>query len=166
MAENDTGRVVWLLDVDGVINVSRPGWGAAPRSGYAYAGGQGFRIRWAPALVARIRALHEADRVEIRWCSTWCSDAGQIEDLLGLPPLARSWTEERFGSAASMAKLATARAVLAQGNRLVWTDDVETLTSGPVFEELAGRGQALLIAPSPVRGLQPEHLEQIELFLG
>jgi hypothetical protein len=151
VAENDIGRVVWLLDVDGVINVSRPGWGGPARSGYAFAGGQGFRIRWAPALVARIRALHDAGRVDIRWCSTWCSDASQIEDLLGLPPLIRSWTEERIGSAASMAKLATARAVLAQGNRLVWTDDAETPTSGPVFEELARPGAA----HRPVAGARP-----------
>jgi hypothetical protein len=77
-----------------------------------------------------------------------------------------SWFPEApLGSVASLAKLATARAVLAQGHRLVWTDDVETPTTGPVFEELAGPGRALLIAPSPIRGLQPEHLERIEQFL-
>lgn len=65
-------RPVWLLDVDGVINASRPGWGAAPHHGTATAAGMSFRIRWAPALAKRIRALHESGRVEIRWCSTWC----------------------------------------------------------------------------------------------
>ncbi len=64
-------RPVWLLDVDGVINVPRPGWNAAPRSGNACSAGTAFRIRWAPALLDRIRALHHTGSVEIRWCSTW-----------------------------------------------------------------------------------------------
>ncbi|GGL41836.1 hypothetical protein GCM10014719_48880 [Planomonospora parontospora subsp. antibiotica] len=63
-------RPVWLLDVDGVINVARPGWGDAPRSGTAYSGGGAYRMRWAPALIDRIRALHRAGGVEIRWCSS------------------------------------------------------------------------------------------------
>jgi len=58
-------RPVWLLDVDGVINVARPGWGAAPRSGNAYSAGQAYRMRWAPALVERIRALHRAGSVAL-----------------------------------------------------------------------------------------------------
>jgi hypothetical protein len=61
-------RPVWLLDVDGVLNAARPGWGEAPRSGTAYSAGQPFSLRWAPALVARIRELHGRGVVEIRWC--------------------------------------------------------------------------------------------------
>jgi hypothetical protein len=158
-------RAVWLLDVDGVINVTRPGWGSAPRRGYACTGGQEFRIRWAPALVDRIRALHQGGLVHIRWCSSWCGDARQLENLLGLPRLEYAWTEERTGPAATLAKLAAARDVLARGHRLVWTDDGAVPTSGPVFEELTAGGQVLLIAPVPSRCLQPEHLEQIEQFL-
>src|SRR5262249_22069995 len=72
-------RPVWLLDVDGVINAGSPGWGGAPRTGNAYSSGMEFRIRWAPPLVARIRALHDRGAAEIRWCSTWCCDADQLE---------------------------------------------------------------------------------------
>jgi hypothetical protein len=155
---------VWLLDVDGVINVTRPGWGRAPCSGTAYSCGQPFRLRWAPALTARIRALHSSGSVTIRWCSTWCADAAQIERLLGLPRLDRCWTEPMTSTGAADAKLASARTVLDQGHRLIWTDDEAVPTSGPVHDELTRTGRALLIAPVPNRGLQPEHLDIIEAF--
>lgn len=155
---------MWLLDVDGVINVARPGWGAAPRSGSAYSRGTVYRMRWAPALIQRIRMLDAAGGVEIRWCSTWCAEAEQIERLFSLPRLPRAWFDELSATAASAAKLAAARAVLAQGRHLIWTDDAEVPTSGPINEELTQAGRALLIAPSPRRGLQPEHLDAIEAF--
>jgi hypothetical protein len=158
-------RPVWLLDVDGVINAARPGWGAAPRSGTAYCEGQPFRLRWAPALAARIRALHGSGSVEIRWCSTWCGDADQVERLLGLPRLDRAWDHPIGSTAAAIAKLAAARAVLGQGRRLIWTDDAAVPTSGPVHDELTATGRALLIAPVPSRGLQPDDLDAIDAFL-
>ncbi|WP_218061856.1 HAD domain-containing protein [Planobispora rosea] len=158
-------RPVWLLDVDGVINATRPGWGAAPRSATAYSGDIAYRLRWAPALIERIRALHRAGSVEIRWCSTWCADAEQVERLLALPRLARCWSDRPSADTAATAKLAAARDILAQGRRLIWTDDVEVPTSGPIHDELTHDGRALLIAPSPGRGLQPEHLDAIEAFI-
>ncbi|MFG1863061.1 HAD domain-containing protein [Microbispora bryophytorum] len=158
-------RPVWLLDVDGVINASRPGWGGAPRSGTAYSGSDAYRIRWAPALLDRIRALHRTGGVEIRWCSTWCADADQMERLFALPRLTRAWSEQLSSTAAATAKLAAARQVLAHGRGLIWTDDVEVPTSGPVHDELTKGGRALLIAPLPSRGLQPEHMDAIEDFV-
>lgn len=158
-------RPVWLLDVDGVINVEHPGWGAAPRSGYAYSGGQDYRMRWSPTLVTRIRALHARGDVDIQWCSTWCHDADQVERLLALPRLDRAWFDPITGTAVAMAKLAAARQVLARGRRLIWTDDEEVPTSGPVHDELVKGGRTLLIAPSPRQGLQPEHMDEIETFV-
>ncbi|OKI63421.1 hypothetical protein [Micromonospora sp. CB01531] len=157
-------RPVWLLDVDGVVNVARPGWGAATRSGSAYSGATAYRMRWAPALIERIRLLHRIGHADIRWCSTWCAEAEQIERLFGLPRLDRSWYHEVSAATAPAAKLDAARAVLNQGRHLVWTDDTEVPTSGPIYEELTRTGRALLIAPSPRLGLQPEHLGAIEAF--
>ncbi|WBB94103.1 hypothetical protein [Verrucosispora sp. WMMC514] len=154
---------VWHLDVDGVINVSRPGWGAAPRTGYAYAAGRGWKMRWAPALITRIRDLHKAGTVEVRWCTTWCAYADQLERLWALPPLVRAFTEDINGDAASLAKLAAARQVIAEGRRLIWTDDTEVPRWGEVHDELVFGG-ALLIRPRGSIGLQPEHLDQIEAF--
>ncbi|GAB1641322.1 hypothetical protein [Krasilnikovia sp. MM14-A1259] len=154
---------VWLLDLDGVINATRPGWAAAPRTGTAYSAGLPYRLRWAPALVARIRAVHQL--VTIRWCSTWCADADQVERLLGLPRLERAWIDPISTATAPAAKLAAASTVLDQGHRLIWTDDDAVPTGGPVHDELTGTGRALLIAPLPNRGLQPEHLDTIDAFI-
>lgn len=156
-------RPVWLLDVDGVLNATRPGWGAAPRNGTAYGGGHPYQVRWAPALITRIRALR--DSVTLRWCTTWCADADQIERLFTLPRLERAWTDPISHTEAPAAKLAAARTVLAQGHRLIWTDDDAVPTSGPIHDELVATGRALLIAPLPTRGLQPDHLDTIETFL-
>jgi hypothetical protein len=158
-------RPVWLLDVDGVINVNRPGWGGPPRCGEAHTAGMVFRICWAPALIARIRALHDAGSVDIRWCSTWCCDADQLEHLFSLPRLGRAWLDDLAGTAAAAAKLAAARRALADGKRLIWTDDVEVPTSGPMYEQLTKGARALLIVPSPDRGLQSEHMDAIEAFV-
>jgi hypothetical protein len=157
-------RPVWLLDVDGVINVGWPGWDSAPSTGNAYSAGMEFRIRWAPALIARIRALHDRGVVDIRWCSTWCCDADQLERLFSLPRFDRSWTVDINGPVAAAAKLAAARTVLAEGRRLIWTDDTEVPTSGPVHDELTRDGRALLIAPNWRSGLLPEHMDAIETF--
>lgn len=157
---------VWLLDVDGVINVSRPGWGAAPRTGNAFCAGVPYRIRWAPALIDRIRAVLRTGLVDIRWCTTWCVVAEEIERLVGLPELGRCWTEPINGIAAAMAKLAAARQVLDDGRRLIWTDDTETPQPGDeLYDELAKGGRALLIAPEARCGLQPAHLDMIDEFL-
>ncbi|MCX5066956.1 hypothetical protein OOJ91_13975 [Micromonospora lupini] len=155
---------IWLLDVDGVINASRPGWGAAPTKATAYAAGTGYTMRWAPALVDRIRDLHKAGTVEVRWCTTWCAFAEELERLWRLPVLGRAFTEDINGSAASLAKLAAARQVLAEGRRLIWTDDVEVPLWGEVHDELIADGRALLIRPKGSTGLQPEHLDEIEAF--
>ncbi|QKW15475.1 hypothetical protein [Verrucosispora sp. NA02020] len=154
---------ILLLDVDGVINASRPGWGGAPRTGYAYAQGSEWKMRWAPALVTRIRDLHKAGTVEVRWCTTWCAYADQLERLWALPPLGRAFAEDINGHAAAVAKLAAARQVLAESRRLNWTDDTEVPLSGEVHDELVAAG-ALLIRPKGSTGLQPEHLDAIEEF--
>ncbi len=152
---------VWLLDVDGVINVRKPGWHAAPHHGVAYAGGTAWPMRWAPGLTTRIRRLHQAGTVEVRWCSTWCDWSTQVERLFRLPALACAFTG---AGDAPTAKLAAARAVLAAGDHLVWTDDDEVPTGGPLLEELTAGGRALLIRPDARRGLTPGDLDEIEAF--
>ena len=146
-------------NVNGVLNAARPGWGAAARSGTtAYSAGQPFRLRLGTALLTRFRSLHASGLVEIRWCSTWCSDADQVERLLGLPCLHRSWHHPISPTTAAIAKLAAARTVLDQGRRLIWTDDAVP-PSGPLRDERTATGRAMLIAPMPSRGLQPDAID-------
>ncbi|MEU7876152.1 hypothetical protein [Dactylosporangium sp. NPDC049140] len=151
---------VWLLDVDGVVNVERPDWGVVPQNGRAFAEGIQWRMRWAPPLLARIRRLHRDGVVEVRWCSTWCARPGELQRVLRL----------RFACAfgavpnPAVAKLAAARAVLAGGRRLVWTDDDVVPDAGAMVDELTVDGRALLIRPDPRCGLTPAHLDEIEAF--
>ena len=91
-----------------------------------------------------------------------------MERLFKLPVLGRAFTEELRGFTCSEAKLAAARAVLADGRRLIWTDDVEvpTESSEPVlYAELTADGQGLLIRPDERGGLRPEHMDEIESFI-
>jgi hypothetical protein len=165
--EEPSKRPIWLLDVDGVINASKPGWGGPPRKRevFSKSSGRSFTIRWAPDLITRIRRIHRERLAEIRWCTTWCADASSLEAALSLPAFSRAFTEPINGRAAAMAKLASASQVLAEKRRLVWTDDSETPESGELYDRLTFDGQALLIAPHPSRGLQPEDLDAIEAFL-
>lgn len=161
---------VWLLDVDGVLNANRPGWGGPPRQGTAYAHGHPYRLRWAPPLLDRIRAVHTGGLAELRWSSTWCSHADQVERLMRLPVLPRALTDEEVaapGAFCSRAKLEAAFWVVEVERRpLVWTDDLVVPHAGPDRERLSRAGvPVLLVTPRGNRGLQPEHLDEIEEFL-
>ena len=159
---------VWLLDVDGVVNASRPGWGDTPqrRSVWSQTDQVAYPLRWAPQLIDRIRAMHLDGRAEVRWCTTWCPDADELERLWRLPELERALTANPMprGEACRPLKQAAARAVLAEGRRLIWTDDDALPKPGPDRDELTEGGLALLIAPRPARGLRPEDLDRIESF--
>lgn len=156
---------VWLLDVDGVLNVFQPsGWGVDLTRAKV-----GFPIRYNQPLIDRMRAIHLSGAVEIRWSTTWCGYKDQLDRLgdlfdLDLPrafenrPMSHTWAE---------LKVEAALAVLEEGRRLVWTDDGEVEAGRRLFPALAqaeAAGRALLIAPEDVLGLQPEHLELIEAF--
>jgi hypothetical protein len=159
---------VWLLDVDGVVNVIRPGWGVPPRRRLVWSDADqtSYLIRWAPPLVDRIRTLHAGGVVEVRWCTTWCSEAAQLEKLWQLPPLVAALTADPMprGAAARPLKRAAARAVLAEGRRLIWTDDDALPEPGAARDDLTAGGRALLIAPRSSRGLRPADLDRIEAF--
>lgn len=159
---------VWLLDVDGVINASRPGWGRAPRSAMAYANGTGYRLRWEPGLIDRIREANLARHVEVRWATTWCDHAAELSRTLGLtlpvafgPRPAHLTFDEQ--------KVRAAIEVLDAGDRLIWTDDSVVpvaLSMYPRFAYAVDDGRALLIAPRPSRGLREADMDAIEAFAG
>jgi hypothetical protein len=159
---------VWLMDVDGVLNVSHPGWGGAPQRQFVWSQTDQttYPMRWAPVLIDRIRSLHVDGRVEIRWCTTWCPDADELERLWRLPELERALVADPMprGAACWPLKLAAAKAVLADGRRLIWTDDDALPKPGAARDELTAGGLALLIAPRPRRGLRPDDLDRIEAF--
>ena len=89
---------VLLLDVDGVLNAVQPAWPAPPHHATASTNGQTYRLCWAPALLDRLRGWHLEGRVELRWATTWCGDAEQLERLWGLPALARALGDDDLDS--------------------------------------------------------------------
>lgn len=154
-------EVVWLLDVDGVINANKAGWSAAPRSGYAYCDGREWKMRWAPQLISRIRAVNNLPHVSILWATSWVGHTDQLERLFKLPPLLSAGSRCMEGSD----KYKAAEAVVNSGKKLIWTDDEFTPQFGPWYDTLTRYHSSLLIAPHPNRGLRPEHLDQIDQFV-
>lgn len=162
-----TNRPIWLLDVDGVINANRPGWGAAPRRAQAYADGTGWTMRWAPALIDRIRALHTATVVEVRWATTWCEHTDQLHRVFRVGPFPAAFGARPPHKTYGELKAEAVLAALATGRPVVWTDDAEVAAGRALYLRIAQAerdGQALLIAPRPNRGLQPGDVDAIEAF--
>jgi hypothetical protein len=159
---------VWLLDVDGVINGDPPR--VAWTGPHAVAeirtpdDGRLWTIRWAPELITAILGIHQAGLADIRWATTWCPHVHLLEDLWGLPELPRTWTDGLYGYDANDAKIIAARAVLADGRRLIWTDDNVFPAYGWPDTDLLTDGRALLIKPFEDAGLRPGHLELIRAF--
>lgn len=121
-------------------------------------------MRWEPELINRIRALHASGAAEVRWATTWCAFADQLERLWNLPVLGRAFTEPINGDVAAKAKAAAALNVVADGHRLIWTDDMEAPASGELYDKLTANGRSLLIAPRSNRGLRPDDMDAIEAF--
>jgi hypothetical protein len=158
-------RPVWMLDIDGVINANKPGWGAAPRRTTC----AGFTIRWAPALIQRIKDIRRAGLADIRWSSTWCVEPSYLSNLSDRIDLHldSAFTSLPADGTFEQLKAAAALAVLDESRRLIWTDDTEAGVAPdryPVLGDAVRDGRALLIAPRPNRGLQPEDLDAIEAF--
>ncbi len=160
---------MWLLDVDGVLNAAMPGWGETPGQGKAFVHGNGYVLRWAPALAHRIAALHHSGGVEVRWATTWVDHIIQVERLLHLPPLGTAFDGvDVVDAEASVARKEAAALHVVEIERrpLIWTDDEAIPHSGPVLERIEATGQpTLLVRPSSRYGLQPEDLDEIDDFL-
>jgi hypothetical protein len=154
-------KTILLLDVDGVLNASKAGWSSAPHSGTAYAMGNGWRIRWAPALVKRLWNLHKSGKIEIVWGTTWCGSTDAIEKLLGLPHF-DSYSDSPMSITD---KQRAAEAIVDSGSRLVWADDEAIPLFGDLLDKLEASGRVLLIRPKANRGLRPEHMDAIERFI-
>lgn len=159
---------VWLLDVDGVLNASRPGWGEVPDRGDAFVDGSRYSLRWAPSLTRRISAMALGGAVEVRWATTWVDHITQIERLLRLPKI-----ETAFQGLNAPVDEAVARKVRAaldvvevERRPLIWTDDDAIPDHGELLDRLLNGGvPVLLLSPGSRHGLQPEDLAAIDDFV-
>jgi len=166
IAEVPSTIPVLLLDVDGVLNVRAHTWPCRVARGTATTAGQPWPMRWAPALMARIRALHETGMVEIRWCTTWVGDTGQLSRLFELPTFPDAYAEDDAAEH-TWNKLNAALEVVQSGRPLVWVDDF-AIPKADDFDaehrqalEAAG---ALLIETDHRCGLTPGEMDRIETY--
>lgn len=170
--QSDDARPVWLLDVDGVLNAHRPGWGDKVAEGAARAGGGQFWIRWSPELVRRLVAIDATGAVEVRWATTWVPWIDSIEQLLGLPSWQVAWDGPHEGAGTPavptpIRKVRTALQVVEHERRpLIWTDDDAIPAHGREHDRIVAAGvPCLLVRPSTGAGLQPSDLDAIEDFV-
>jgi hypothetical protein len=173
---------VWLLDIDGVLNVLArddppdcwPGDAWVQRTVRAEVPDRGEMTL--PILAARpvldfITRVHDSGAAEIRWHSTWRMAA--VTDLapaLGLPAIPISVAPEWSQTAPPWWKIPAARRVAESGRRLVWTDDQLTIYRTDVFSEpdltaLDRWAGALLLATDARVGLTPDDLGRVQEFL-
>ncbi len=184
---------VVLLDVDGVLNALGPaddGWPDWQR-GSATAMGRSWPIRWSPSVVTAVLAWRAS--ADVRWLTTWGSDANQgLHALLGLPPLPVAGTPDGPGEPDPRApadedgptsladvtpaapdaltgrwwKFDVVRELLRRepGRRLVWLDD-DLAVDEEVRSWTRAHSDCLLIAPDPRQGLLPAHLAAVERFV-
>lgn len=160
---------VWMLDVDGVLNVSEPAWHGPVHTGHADAYSVAYPMTWSPSLVESIIEIHESGEVEIRWATTWVDLASEVERLMGLPsfPLAfhglHGPPQLKAGGAKMHAALVT---LYVEGRPLVWTDDDAIPADGTHARMLANSApRRLFISPNHRHGLTPGNVADIRRFI-
>lgn len=154
-------RPIWLLDVDGVINkIARPNPG--DNTGIANADGGFYNMTWRGVVTRFIRDTVESGRAEVRWATTWVSEARQIEELFDLPELPLAFPADTGRYEISRAKLAAANEAIASGRTLIWTDD-DAIPSD-FFLSISAKGH-LPIAPDYTIGLTDADLKLIGYYI-
>jgi hypothetical protein len=174
---------VWLLDIDGVINVlGREVPTTWPRSEWVqrviFAPVPERGVVGLPVLAARpvldfVRRVHAAGRAEIRWHTTWRTAAvTHFAPVLGLPGCAMSIaTEWREPEAPLWWKVPAVQRETARGRRVLWIDDeIDAHREGPpataaAITALDTDPYAVLVSPDRDRGLTPADLERLAALL-
>lgn len=168
---------VWLLDVDGVINVDKVPWPGRHVKRTAYSNYEAFKFLFSADLVNRIGILIRAHEVEVRWATTWAEDCQQLESMFGWPSLRPVLLPEECNrNASGPPKCMAANHVLLEEERpLIWTDDewaypqnlgsMEISKGDPHEAAYSWERDSLLISPRGQVGLLPGHMDMIEGWL-
>lgn len=159
-------RPILLLDVDGVLNAVSDGfpmtWGK-----WVQTNAGGFRITWSPDMIAALARL--AERVEMRWLTTWWDMTGRL-DFLRLPPMAVANTHEEFHARRGPLdwwKLTVAQRVYGEGRPVIWIDDDLRFDKPAMAWVRSLPAETFLgVCPDTYTGLTPEGVAGIEAWLG
>lgn len=178
-------KPVLLLDIDGVVNslLKAPPTHAWPKEAWRevdfVSGPNTWPLLWAAPVVDYLTGLHEADRVEFRWHSTWQEEAPQFGAAVGLPvfgvaeaPEARAnqglfFKEQILRHKPTWWKYPAAeRVLLVEKRPLIWIDDDLELKLFPKYRaQVKTFGLVCLVAPNGQTGLLSKHMRKIEEFL-
>jgi len=176
---------VWLLDIDGVINAAvgpkRPPTHAWPASEWIDTSADGidrgrvrtrtWRILAARPVLDLIRSVHEQGRAEIRWHTTWQETAREVATALDLPEFAVQDAPEFYQLEEELRrdrwwKLPAVWRVLAEGRRVLWTDDDASTDLTTAQKATLAAAGCHVVSPDPMTGLCKRHLREIDEFLG
>jgi hypothetical protein len=161
-------RPILLLNVDGVINAIQDP--ANPADGYVKT--MYSEQTWTvhdPAVLDRLRRLHDSGNIDIRWLTTWPeSPLARMITALRLPawhtagslplPYRPGWKSD-----------AARRVCENEPNRpLIWVDDdlQHQFSCGEMGGFNDRRPEMVFISPNPYHGLLDEHLDYIEAYVG
>lgn len=176
-------KPVWLMDVDGVLNII--GWGSdgvkkAWDDTYRFVA-MGFQITVSPRMIRSIEGWRRSGLVEVRWLTTWEDHANEFlspefdwpqnlqvagrreESQLERP---RKFSESRVSYREDVGwwKLEFAQAVYETGVPVIWTDD-DIAFAPDAKEWLRTVDDDRMLAISPHSGLTPGDLVRIERFI-
>lgn len=171
-------KPLWLLDIDGVINAAVGTDGKIPTHAWprdvwtddrAMGQTREWRILAAAPVVELIRSVHEQGRAEIRWHTTWQSQAANVAKVLDLPEFAvehapeYDWDEERHR--AQWWKLPAVWREVANGRRILWTDDDASYYLTTEQKIRLRQAHVQIVSPSFTEGLCKKHLRIIDEWL-
>lgn len=178
---SQSGKPVWLLDIDGVLNAisGKPPtylWSDDKWIQTTLTNSMGdFPILTAKPVVDFINEIHDSGRAEIRWHTTWQEEALDFGDAVGLRSFKVVLSPEfheygpRFVAQQIAAgkpkwwKFPAAERVIDEEKRpLLWTDDdisweLRNYPWNPV--------EPGVVSPDPATGLTPKHLKFIDKWL-
>lgn len=177
-----TRKPVFLLDVDGVINACpwdeqfpethpEETWNLV----YGTALGRQWPIRYSSVVIDRINRLSE--RVEVRWHTTWQTEAPGLGELLGLNAFKvedhskynthKSPEHLSFQQYAWWKMQAGINVLSVEKRPLIWADD-DLSREHRVLTEAEAEENGLpicLVSPSTECGLTTTELDEIEYFI-
>jgi len=165
---DESAKPIWLLDVDGVLNAfdeTRPVLG--DWDDWKTFTARGFLIRYSPAMVGRILALHDAGKVEVQWLTTWGHMANTELKELGFPEFTVA-AEQPFRERDGWWKYPTAKRLFELGHAIVWTDDDIPYCSDAVrwLRDVKGSERSNdLRAYAPQGALSQQDMDDIESWV-